>query len=178
MSSPFKERILEWVISAEDWSWEKLNSSDKMSMEFYGSRTALWYQRKARSPFHRSVSYHRQVWANVLQVELPSRLSGVHNMFHISQLKRCLKPPANVVIENTIPLEPDLTYKAYPTKILDQKDRVTRNKTTPVLSSGATTSLGRPMPPAGRVGPPFSSYHVAPSGVAPPPLLLPRRDSI
>jgi hypothetical protein len=28
------------------------------------------------------------------QVELPSKLSGVHNMFHVSQLKRCLKPPA------------------------------------------------------------------------------------
>ena len=51
-------------------------------------------------------------------------------MFHVSQLKRCLKPPADVVIEDTIPLEPDLMYKAYPIKILDQQDRVTRNKTT------------------------------------------------
>jgi hypothetical protein len=64
------------------------------------------------------------------QVELPSKLSRVHNVFHVSQLKRCLKPPANVVIEDTIPLKPNLTYKAYPTKILDQEDRVTRNKTT------------------------------------------------
>jgi hypothetical protein len=51
-------------------------------------------------------------------------------VFHISQLKRCLKPPTNVVVEDTITLEPDLTYKAYPTKILDQQDRVTQNKTT------------------------------------------------
>jgi hypothetical protein len=64
------------------------------------------------------------------QVELPVRLSGVHNVFHVSQLKRCLKPPADVVIEDTIPLEPDLTYKAHPIKVLDQQDRVTRNKTT------------------------------------------------
>jgi hypothetical protein len=54
------------------------------------------------------------------QVELPMRLSGVHNVFHVSQLKRCLKPPSDVVIEDTIPLEPDLTYKAYPIKVLDQ----------------------------------------------------------
>jgi hypothetical protein len=54
------------------------------------------------------------------QVELPTRLSGVHNMFHVSQLKRCLKAPADVGIEDTIPLEPDLTYKAYPIKVLDQ----------------------------------------------------------
>jgi hypothetical protein len=64
------------------------------------------------------------------QVELPSKLSGVHNVFHVSQHKRCMKPPTDVVIEDTITLEPDLTYKAYPTKILDQQDRVTRSKTT------------------------------------------------
>jgi hypothetical protein len=64
------------------------------------------------------------------QVELPVKLSGVHNVFHVSQLKRCLKPPTNVVIEDTTPLELDLMYKAYPIKILDQQDRVTRNKTT------------------------------------------------
>jgi hypothetical protein len=63
------------------------------------------------------------------QVEIPARLPGVHNVFHVSQLKRCLKPPTDVVIEDTIPLDPDLTYKAYPIKVLDQEDRVTRNKT-------------------------------------------------
>jgi hypothetical protein len=66
------------------------------------------------------------------QVELPSKLSGVHNVFHVSQLKRCLNPPADVVVKDTIPLEPNLTYKAYPIKILDQQDRVTRNKTTQI----------------------------------------------
>jgi hypothetical protein len=64
------------------------------------------------------------------QVELPAKISGVHNVFHVSQLKRCLKHLTEVVIEDTIPLEPDLTYKAYTIKILDQQDRVTRNKTT------------------------------------------------
>jgi hypothetical protein len=54
------------------------------------------------------------------QVELPMKLSGVHNVFHVSQLKRCLKTPIDVVIEDTILLESDLTYKAYPIKILDQ----------------------------------------------------------
>jgi hypothetical protein len=63
------------------------------------------------------------------QVELPSKLLGVHNVFHVSQLKRCLKLPSDVVIED-MPLEHDLTYKSYPIKILDQQDRVTHNKTT------------------------------------------------
>jgi hypothetical protein len=54
---------------------------------------------------------------------------GVHNVIHVSQLKRCLKPLTDVVVEDTIPSEPDLTYKAYPVKILKQQDRVTRKKT-------------------------------------------------
>jgi hypothetical protein len=45
----------------------------------------------------------------VYRVELPSKLSGVHNVFHVSQLKRCLKHPTDVVVEDTIPLKPDLT---------------------------------------------------------------------
>jgi hypothetical protein len=65
------------------------------------------------------------------QLKLPSKLSGVHNMFHVSQLKRCLKPLTYVVIEEyIIPLEPDLTYKAYPIKILEQQDQTTQKKTT------------------------------------------------
>jgi hypothetical protein len=51
-------------------------------------------------------------------------------VFHVSQLKGCLKPLTDVVVEDTIPLEPDLTYKTHPIKILDRQDRVTRNKTT------------------------------------------------
>jgi hypothetical protein len=64
------------------------------------------------------------------QVELPAKLSGVHNVFHVSQLKICLKLLADVVIEYTIPLEPDSTYKTHPIKVHDQQDRVTCNKTT------------------------------------------------
>jgi hypothetical protein len=56
------------------------------------------------------------------QVELSSKLSRVHNVFHISQRKSCPKPLNDVVIEDIIPLEPDLTYKAYPAKILNQQE--------------------------------------------------------
>jgi hypothetical protein len=64
------------------------------------------------------------------QLELPSKLLGVHNVFHVSQLKRCLKPTTDVVVEFTVPLELDLKYKAYPIKLLEQQDRTTWKKTT------------------------------------------------
>jgi hypothetical protein len=37
--------------------------------------------------------------------------------------------PDGCAIEDNIPLEPDLTYKCYPIKVLDQQDWATRKKT-------------------------------------------------
>jgi hypothetical protein len=62
------------------------------------------------------------------KLELPPSLAGVHDMFHISQLKECLKAPVDVVLPEVAPLETDLTYLKHPIKILDQKSRVTRRK--------------------------------------------------
>jgi hypothetical protein len=62
------------------------------------------------------------------KLELPPSLTGVHNIFHISQLKKCLKAPVNVVLLEVALLKADLTYPEHPIKILDQKNRVTRRK--------------------------------------------------
>jgi hypothetical protein len=42
------------------------------------------------------------------------KLSAVHNVFHVSQLKKCLQVPDQVVDVNGVELEPDLTYSEYP----------------------------------------------------------------
>jgi hypothetical protein len=62
------------------------------------------------------------------KVDLSTSLTGVHVIFHVSQLKKCLKAPVNVVLPELTPLEADLSYPEHPIKILDQKDRVTRRK--------------------------------------------------
>ena len=49
-------------------------------------------------------------------------------MFHVSQLKRCLRVPFEAVKIEIIQLEPDLTYQEHPIKILDQKERATRRR--------------------------------------------------
>jgi hypothetical protein len=63
------------------------------------------------------------------KLELSPSLAGVHDIFHVSQLKKCLKAPVDVVLPEVAPLETDLTYPKHPIKILDQKSRVTRRKT-------------------------------------------------
>ncbi|WVZ58395.1 LOW QUALITY PROTEIN: hypothetical protein U9M48_008672 [Paspalum notatum var. saurae] len=62
------------------------------------------------------------------RLELPPRLAGVHDVFHVSQLKKCLRVPDEVVDTSQIQVEPDLTYEEKPIKILDQKQRSTRRK--------------------------------------------------
>jgi hypothetical protein len=62
------------------------------------------------------------------KLELPPSLAGVHDIFHISQLKKCLKALVDVVLPEVAPLDTDLTYPEHPIKILDQKSRVTRHK--------------------------------------------------
>jgi len=44
------------------------------------------------------------------RLKLPERLSGVHNVFHVSQLKKCLRVPDQVQDIEDVELEPDLTY--------------------------------------------------------------------
>jgi hypothetical protein len=63
------------------------------------------------------------------KVDLPPSIVGVHDIFHVSQLKKCLKAPVDVVLSKVTPLEADLSYPKHPIKVLDQKDRVTRRKT-------------------------------------------------
>lgn len=62
------------------------------------------------------------------KVQLLENLSAVHNVFHVSQLKKCLRVPERVIEVSDVNLEPDLTYSEYPIRVLDQKDRVTRRK--------------------------------------------------
>jgi hypothetical protein len=59
------------------------------------------------------------------RLKLPKQLAAVHNVFHISQLKKCLRVPEQAIAIDGVELEPDLTYAEYPVRILDKKDRVT-----------------------------------------------------
>ena len=62
-------------------------------------------------------------------LKLPEHLSVVHDVFHVSQLKKCLRvPDQNVEVEG-VELEPDLTYSEYHIQVLDLKDHVTQRRT-------------------------------------------------
>jgi hypothetical protein len=62
------------------------------------------------------------------KLELPPQLSDVHDVFHVSQLKKCLRVPEEQLPMGELNLGGDLTYSERPVKILDTAERVTRNK--------------------------------------------------
>jgi hypothetical protein len=70
----------------------------------------------------------RRVGEMAYQLELPDSLSDVHNVFHVSQLKKYLCVPEEQLPMEELSVQGDLTYTEYPIKILDTLTRVTRNK--------------------------------------------------
>src|ERR1041385_7013420 len=63
------------------------------------------------------------------RLELSSNLSQVHDVFHVSQLRRCFKDPIREVEHDLIELQQDLTYQEHRSHILDQSEHRTHNKT-------------------------------------------------
>jgi hypothetical protein len=61
------------------------------------------------------------------RIQLPDILSVVHNVFHVSQIKKCLRVPTQAVEIEGLSLQPDLSYEEHLVKILDEKERVTRS---------------------------------------------------
>jgi hypothetical protein len=62
-------------------------------------------------------------------LQLPPKLATIHNIFHVSQHKKCIKIPTEVINFQTIKIELDLSYTEHPIRILDTKERSTRRET-------------------------------------------------
>jgi hypothetical protein len=62
------------------------------------------------------------------QLLLPLQLSDVHDVFHVSQLKKCLWVLEEQLSMEDLDLGGDLTYNERPIEILDTAEWVTRSK--------------------------------------------------
>lgn len=62
------------------------------------------------------------------KLALPPALSGVHDVFHVSMLRKYVHDPSHVVDYQPLTLEKDFTYVEEPIKILDYKEQELRNR--------------------------------------------------
>ena len=67
------------------------------------------------------------------QLELPFQLSNIHDVFHVSQLKKCLRTPIEHTSLEDINLKPNLSYQEYPIRILEESERRTRKSSIKML---------------------------------------------
>ena len=56
-------------------------------------------------------------------------MSPVHDVFHVSQLKKYLRVPTEATSVEELELQPDLSYTEHPISILDKAKQKLRNRT-------------------------------------------------
>ncbi|XP_062075297.1 uncharacterized protein LOC133779341, partial [Humulus lupulus] len=67
------------------------------------------------------------------RLAMPPALSGVHDVFHVSMLRKYVSDSTHVLSYENLELDRDLSYEEKPVQILDRKDKVLRSKTIPLV---------------------------------------------
>ena len=70
-----------------------------------------------------------RVGAVAYRLALPPSLSGVHEVFHVSMLRKYTRDPAHVVDWGELVIDADGTFEEGPVRIIDSREQVLRYKT-------------------------------------------------
>ncbi|XP_057489935.1 uncharacterized protein LOC130775944 [Actinidia eriantha] len=63
------------------------------------------------------------------RLALPLRLSGIHDVFHVSMLKKYELDPSHILEWSELELEADASYGEKPIRIIDMREKMLRGKT-------------------------------------------------
>ncbi|XP_052874938.1 uncharacterized protein LOC108481229 [Gossypium arboreum] len=77
--------------------------------------------------------WKKRVRSIAYQLELPSELDRIHDVFHVSMWRCYRSNPTHVVPVEEIEVRPDLTFEEKPIQILDCKTKVLRRKSIPLV---------------------------------------------
>ena len=67
------------------------------------------------------------------RLALPPTLLKLHDVFHVSMLKKYLHDPSHVLSYEFVDVDQKLTYEEKPVEILDRNDKVLHNKIVPLV---------------------------------------------
>ncbi|XP_043809118.1 uncharacterized protein LOC122722473, partial [Manihot esculenta] len=109
--------------------------SDRGPYAFLTNQNGLYIRKKGKlSPrFIRPYEIVEHVGPVAYRLALPPELDRIHNVFHISMLRRYRSDPSHVISAETIDVQADLTYEEEPVKILAREMKELRNKKIPLV---------------------------------------------
>ena len=67
------------------------------------------------------------------RLALPLELSRIHNVFHVSMLRKYRSDPSHVLKDSEVEISQDLSYEEEPIRILDHKIKQLRNREIPMV---------------------------------------------
>ena len=67
------------------------------------------------------------------KLALPPSLANVHNVFHVSMLKKYIQNPSHVLHYEPLSLDSDLSYEELPVQILEKEEKQLRNRKIPLV---------------------------------------------
>ena len=74
-----------------------------------------------------------RIWPVAYCLELPPELSHIHNVFHVSMLRKSVSDQSHVLEAPPIKLNEDLSFEVQPVGIVDQEIKELRNKVIPMV---------------------------------------------
>ncbi|XP_043701235.1 uncharacterized protein LOC122651765 [Telopea speciosissima] len=77
------------------------------------------------------------------RVALPPDLTNIHNVFHVSMLKKYIADPSHILHYEPLQLKEDLSYEEEPVKILDRKEKVLWNRSVSLVKVQWKNNSGR-----------------------------------
>ena len=80
---------------------------------------------------------------------MPPELEKIHDVFHVSMLRRYRSDPSHVINPSEVEIQSDLSYEEEPIRILAREVKELRNKRVPLvkvlwLKHGSRKLLGKP----------------------------------
>ena len=107
----------------------EFNIGDKVFLKISPWKDIVQFEKHGKlSPcFIRLYEVIERIGPVVYRLAFPPRLSQVHDVFHVSILRRYRSDPSYILKPQPIELKEDLTYEEEPIQILAREDKVLRN---------------------------------------------------